>query len=250
MNNKGNFVNCNNCGANNTKLLSKASLNGFISNYVQCQKCSLVYTNPQPSEAYLMNLYNENYFKSESNNFGYSAYGNEEQDRINKCKEYLSIIERFTTKGKRVLDIGAGFGYFLIEAQRHGWEVYGVELSKHAKDEAKKRFNIDFVESLGELAFLKKYNLITMFDFIEHVRNPMDTLNSLSNLSNEEGLLVIRVPVIDSKEGIRKGDNFFKVDHLYNFSKDIITGMITKVGYNILKIIDEPAHAIIVARKS
>lgn len=209
-----------------------------------------MYINPQPSEVYLTSLYNEDYFSSENKELGYVNYGNEEVGRINKFKKYLSIIEKFHIKNKQVFDIGAGFGYFLGEAQKRGWEISGVELSKYAKNEAEKRLGIDIVESLGELSSLLKYNLITMFDFIEHVRSPMDMLKALSNISDKGSLLMVRVPVVCSKEGIRKGDSFFRIDHLYNFSKEIIIGMIKKVGYDILEVMDEPAHVMIVARRS
>lgn len=148
------------------------------------------------------------------------------------------------------MDIGAGFGYFLSEAKKCGWEeVWGVELSEYARGQARKLFGLSLVDNLEKISLTPKYNLITMFDFIEHVKSPSDVLSLVLNLTDKDSLLVIRVPVVDSKEGVRKGKNFFKADHLYNFSRSIICEMIERIGFNILDIIDELAHIIIIARR-
>ena len=248
---KSEYVNCNNCGANDTELLLSIGSGDFVNSCVQCKKCGLIYTNPQPSENYLKKIYSKSYFDSKDNNIGYASYKNEKKIRINRFKKYFNIIEKHIVKKKRVLDIGAGFGYFLEEAKKRKWEkMQGVEVSEYARSQASELFGLSFVDNLNKIPLTPKYNLITMFDFIEHIKNPSKTLKRVSNLIGKDGLLVIRVPVIDSAEGIRKGKFFFRVDHLYNFSKNIICEMIKRSGFDILEITDEPAHIIIIARKN
>jgi 2-polyprenyl-3-methyl-5-hydroxy-6-metoxy-1,4-benzoquinol methylase len=64
-----------------------------------------------------------------------------------------------------LLDVGCGFGFFLLEAQRNGWEVYGTELSKIAVKYANTKQHLPnvFYADLSEKVFLnQKFEVINL----------------------------------------------------------------------------------------
>ncbi len=72
----------------------------------------------------------------------------------------------------RVLDVGAGYGFFLEAAERSGYEMHGIELSEHAAAEARKRARGEVFVQGAEAPFPfpdGHFDAITMFDVIEHL---------------------------------------------------------------------------------
>ncbi len=96
----------------------------------------------------------------------------------------------------RLLDIGAGGGFFLDLARELGWEVAGIEPSLQSVAYAKKRFSLDLFSG-----YLEDYpqngggfNGIHLALVLEHVRDPVQFLESALKLLNRWGVLWVEVP--------------------------------------------------------
>ncbi len=86
-----------------------------------------------------------------------------------------------------MLDVGSGIGYFRQAAQTLGFEHYGIDLSPDIIKQCKEAFGFDTwqgrIEDLREIAAGKKFQLITMFDVIEHLEKPRAVITMLKRLS-------------------------------------------------------------------
>lgn len=110
----------------------------------------------------------------------------------------LGNIEKYCTgPGKRLLDVGCGIGGFLKCAQDRGWSIMGTEGSSHLADFASSYLGIevlnrDNVEDL--LPDDEQYDAITTLHVLEHVPDPLKTLQQLVALLKPGGVFLGQVP--------------------------------------------------------
>ena len=90
-----------------------------------------------------------------------------------KYLEYLvSLLRTHGIPSGRVLDVGAGYGFFLEALERAGYEAHGLELSEHAAEEARRRTRGQVSVQGAEEPFPfpdGHFDAVTMFDVIEHL---------------------------------------------------------------------------------
>jgi len=94
------------------------------------------------------------------------------------------------------LDVGSGSGFFLKRAKERGWTVNGIEPNKIASNYSEK-IGIpvinDFFQNIDNKK-MKKYDVINLFDVLEHVHNPSELLKKCHRLLKSGGIIVIEVP--------------------------------------------------------
>jgi 2-polyprenyl-6-hydroxyphenyl methylase/3-demethylubiquinone-9 3-methyltransferase len=104
---------------------------------------------------------------------------------------------------RNVLDIGAGGGLFLHLMREEGALIHGIEPSTTRVEFAKRKYNIDLFtctveDEYWQKNFRKFFDIVTMWDVIEHVNYPVETLNMANNLLKPNGLLCIDTPARDA----------------------------------------------------
>lgn len=92
------------------------------------------------------------------------------------------------------LDVGASFGWFL-EAAPPGWQASGLEPSADAVAEAEKN-GLTVVQGGIEAldADPRRYNLITLWNVLEHLAEPLPALRAIHRHLEPGGLLALSVP--------------------------------------------------------
>ena len=128
------------------------------------------------------------------------------------------------TEAGRVLDIGCGTGNYLRILRNLGWEVYGVEPSEKAVNAGRKEYGLDIrAGTLLDHRFPDNYfNFISMNHVLEHLPNPIETFAELKRIVHPDGMIVIRMPNIDSYVYRRFVKNSYHIDtprHLILYSK-------------------------------
>lgn len=100
-----------------------------------------------------------------------------------------------------VLDVGCGAGAFLDLAREAGLKTFGLELNRVAASRARAKGHLIFEQLLNELdpARTQKFDLITFFQVLEHVANPVSVLCDASRFLSSSGHIAVAVP---SAEGI------------------------------------------------
>ncbi len=93
---------------------------------------------------------------------------------------------------RRLLDIGAGTGSFLHEAEKYGFDVLGTELEPAYA--SKTVLNIDITDPNTDLAELGKFSVIHLNHVLEHVHDPVKLLSIIPNLMHAGAILCVEVP--------------------------------------------------------
>lgn len=150
-------------------------------------------------------------------------------------KERLDEIKLFLKNKSDIelLDIGCGNGAFLDTAKSQ-FNVEGVEISQRLAELTYNRINvpihnIDFVYFVSD----KKYDVITMYDFIEHTSNPSNILKKAYSLLSDEGIIVVYTPNYESFvfDALSTDSNLYNpVDHLVLLSSETIKYMINNLS--------------------
>lgn len=178
---------CNNCRSKNVKVLYK--LKGY--DVVQCKNCGLKFS--YPPEKY---NYEKEYFTKEHKEYFSSCKKGYDinNPKIKNFKEGIEKIEKFSkSKRGKILDVGCATGVFLDICKKKGWVCYGVDISKYATDYAKEKFGIK--AKAGNLVKVEYksnfFDVISMWDFIEHLEKPYETLKEAERILKKNGLLFI-----------------------------------------------------------
>jgi SAM-dependent methyltransferase len=101
----------------------------------------------------------------------------------------------------QLLDVGCATGDFLdVMRQYPGWEVCGVELSDYASRYAREQLGLDVRTGTLESAQFPEavFDVVTLWDVIEHLPDPLGTLRQIHRLLRPGGLLVFNTPNLES----------------------------------------------------
>jgi 2-polyprenyl-3-methyl-5-hydroxy-6-metoxy-1,4-benzoquinol methylase len=147
-----------------------------------------------------------------------------------------------------LLDIGCGPGVFLKIAQNNGWKVKGVDLSKEVVMTCK-RFAIDVVFGTISSSKLnnKKYDVITAFQLIEHVQNPLLFLHQMNKKLGKGGVIMLTTP--DRKGFVAQilqshWFEYYNEEHLFFFTKNSLKSIVEKSGFEIVTIKTEHGRSL------
>ena len=172
-------------------------------------------------------------------------------DNIREFQDGLDIILSHK-KGGRLLDIGCGIGVFLKIAREKGWDGYGIDISSFAIDYAKNRFGLNVKCGRPvDAAFPDDYfDVVTMWDSIEHFNDPTTELREINRILKKEGIILLNTPNADSlmrmlsdlvyKTSLKRikypVKKIYHKYHLYYYSINSIITMLRKTGFEPLQV--------------
>ncbi len=204
---------------------------------VECSNCQLVYVNPRlKKELYLESYMSHNYghvineLALSSHEYRKKRFG---QERVEFIECYLDLNLK-----KELLDIGSASGFFMEAAAERGWSCTGIELSQVALDFSRKRGNNVLSQPLENLDFQRNaFSVVTMFDVLEHLHNPDQTLQIIGKILQPGGLLYIYVPNWNSASRLLIGQDshfIWPTHHLTYFTPKTISLFLQKYGFEIV----------------
>ena len=198
---------------------------------VRCSSCRFIYLNPRPTSRSLLRFYQDYLPEDESS---VEAWQRMMQSIFQKA---ANLIERYKKRG-RLLDVGAGFGFFLSEMRGMGWEVVGVEISQKAMDYAKDVLGLTLhLGPLEKVGFPESdFDVVSGFYVIEHLPQPMEFLKECYRILKPGGLLLLRYPHTTPIKNLLR---FFGIEnrlydlpaHLSDFSPEMIQQCLEKAGF-------------------
>lgn len=233
---------CNLCGANDTELVYEVKdrlmrLPGTFS-LVRCQQCGLVYLNPRPTMKEIGHYYPEEYgpYKvTRENQQSWTALLDHSYGYWKRAR----LVNAAYPQGGHILDVGCASGDFLhmMERMDH-WEVHGVEVSAEASRYGRECYGLEI--DTGELADAHypdaRFDVITIWDVLEHVHDPTGTLSEMHRILKPDGLAIIRVPNLNTWDARLFGPYWVGLDaprHLYVFSAETLTALLHKTGFQV-----------------
>jgi len=126
------------------------------------------------------------------------------QANAKKFGNQMGIVSKhLPLQSAKVLDIGCGGGLFLSLLKQQGAEVVGIELSDSRAQYAKSKHGLEIhkrpIESdFWQTRYVSHFDAVTLWDVIEHVNYPLQTLLSTAIVLKAGGLLLIDTPCRDS----------------------------------------------------
>lgn len=203
-------------------------------NIVQCGQCTLAFLKPQPTAAELSAAYpGEAYdpFRSLCTS-----------DHVAPHPLQHERARRLTERCGRgmVLDVGCGDGLFLAAMHGLGWTCVGVEPHVRAAESARTRLGLDVrTGDIFSIDLAHAFNLITMWDVLEHTPSPKRVLLYANHLLVPGGMIAISVPNWDSFERQIFRERWIALDaprHLFHFSLSTITQFLESCGFEIIEL--------------
>jgi 2-polyprenyl-3-methyl-5-hydroxy-6-metoxy-1,4-benzoquinol methylase len=125
------------------------------------------------------------------------------QSNPERVEHQVDAVRRhIDIEGKRVLDIGCGGGLFLSKMKKAGADVLGIELSDTRAYYAMTKYGFDVVKRAIEddhwTTSHGTFDVVTLWDVIEHVNYPLATLRSAADMLKSGGILLIDTPCRDA----------------------------------------------------
>lgn len=197
----------------------------------KCQTCGLAWVDPVFAQKTIQ---------------GYVASGFDEvyeKERISRLKTadvLVKKIKKLKPAGK-LLDIGCYNGIFLEIAQKYNYEIFGIEASSAAVNRSAPSIRENLKVGLAEEA-LKQFpdnffDVITLFDVIEHLGNPGRILSEANRKLKKDGLLVFSTPNLNSLMARLQGGSWYAIlpHHLHYFSLKNLSLLLAQNGFLIEK---------------
>jgi 2-polyprenyl-3-methyl-5-hydroxy-6-metoxy-1,4-benzoquinol methylase len=159
-----------------------------------CGRCGTFFVSPAPDKDTLHAFYRQYYAdhspREEPDPSVLLAEEPYADFRITEISTYVKL------SGARVLDVGCGWGNSLIRFRKLGAEVHGLDLDPSAVQFVRDRLGIPNVTlgSMEDCSCTGPFDVITMFDLIEHPLFPMDTLRIAASLLKHKGILAVWTP--------------------------------------------------------
>jgi len=158
-------------------------------------------------------------------------------------------------QGTRVLDLGCGTGEFLAELSKKGCDVFGLDFDRDAVKIAGQRFGLKNVYAMSFEEFFKKqdlpkFDMITFFEVIEHLPDPLTFISEVKKLLKPSGKVVLSTPCRERMlANLNSWD--FPPHHLTRWNKEAILKVFSISGLRVsdvlyveeLKILSESAAA-------
>lgn len=205
----------------------------------KCKQCGLVYL---PLSSVRQEIEKEYTAKYHTNILCKKELETEEEieEEINKnIGRAKEIVTQFGKRGK-LLDIGCGAGFFLARLKRYGWDVTGIDISEWAGKFARDKLGLKvFTGNVEDIQFNDKFDVITMYHNLEHLPEPIKTLEKVSNILTNGGTLIIKGPNLNSFDRKWHGADWrgYQIPfHLYHFTPETYKMVLEKSGFSVQNI--------------
>lgn len=235
--------NCPGCGANDSLPFADSNLDpqaldafAFASRklpeymhhaLVVCRVCDLLYANPAPERQALEAAYRDAAFDA-SNESRYAS--------LTYARFLPRITERISDRDG-ALDIGTGDGAFLSQLQQHGFtNIVGVEPSAAPIAAATPALRALIRHAPFRRAYFApgSLRLVTCFQTIEHVYDPLELCRDVRSLLRPGGALFIvchnRRALLARAMGSKSP--IFDLEHLQLFSPQSLRALLVRAGFS------------------
>jgi len=168
--------------------------------------------------------------------------------RLNKklfdlFRQRLTNLLQLAKPTGKFLDIGSGNGIFLHVAKQHNLSIVGIDRSPTIRKYLQKQGNIIY-NSLDKIAN-NSINAITIFDVIEHNRNPQKLLNSISLKLVDNGTLMITTPNSSGFSGRLIKNTFWRMhigEHYFILNPKSLVKLLNNAGFRLVRLRTNTIH--------
>ncbi len=149
-------------------------------------------------------------------------------------KDEYHFASKYIKYSDCVLDVGCGWGWF--KSYIPNSEYLGIEFSQKSIQKCKdKNINVTSVLIEDFAKQEKKFDVVTSFQVLEHIENPIEFIQGMINSAKDNGLIIISVPNVDSFMACME-NNYLNLPphHISWWSKDSLFYVARKLNLEII----------------
>jgi len=209
---------------------------------VRCDRCGLVFQDPQPAEEVLA----QSYYHDPG--FTEALFGPLREITLERAREKLELLRGAgaVRPDLRVLDVGCSSGAWLEVAASAGMVATGVEIGDATAAAARER-GLDVRTGTLEEAFPEgseeRFDLITFWDVLEHLRDPRHELVLAGRLLAPGGQVAATFPNVEGwypratyrllarRTGVWEYPEL--PVHMYDFAPVTARRLLERIGYRV-----------------
>ena len=206
--------------------------------YDRCGDCGFVFANPAPSDRASSEFYNSPF---------YDNYRSLEEETIER-QPYFSIssytdprrLAGWLTcdKSAKILDFGCGPASFIAMLRdEFGFQnVEGLELNQRSADIAERSYGIKLTPTPEQLKHKGAYDVIILFEVIEHLTDPAGVVSLCRDLLAPGGQIFITTPSVRNIPGRffpSHCGHYTGPSHVSLFTEDAMNGLLSRFGFRI-----------------
>lgn len=170
----------------------------------------------------------------------YLDYAGQRETLGRNFRDYLDRMQRYGVGGDSLLEVGCAHGFFLAEASARFRRVHGLDVSASAVQAARERLGVS--AEAGELTAhrpAEPYDVVCLWDTIEHLTDPRSALWSASRLLRERGFLFLTTGDAGSLVARLRGPRWRMIHpptHVHYFSRKGMRRLLETLGFETLGI--------------
>ncbi|MCX7915211.1 MAG: class I SAM-dependent methyltransferase [Verrucomicrobiae bacterium] len=216
---------CRICGSQRTAhwFDSPDHVTGEVFGLRRCEDCGFGFTWPQPRSL-------DRYYADFYRDYDRASAGLLQRLQQRRARRWVRALGHTG----RCLDIGCGDGWILAEIRRQGWRVIGLERTVQSARFAREVQNLPII--VGPLEAMRddaRFDLIVLHQALEHLPDPMHTLQHCCRLLRPGGRLVVAVPNLDSWQARWARGHWLHLDvprHLAHFTPTSLRRALERAG--------------------
>jgi SAM-dependent methyltransferase len=210
---------------------------GVYGRIVQCRTCGLRFRSPRESPATIAGWYAD---------VEDPLYLTEELGRVATFSRALDRLETRVPRRGQLLDVGCYTGVFLGVAEARGWPVTGIEPSRWASEVARRRGHTVHQGSIATAPMpAHGFAVITMWDVIEHLADPVRELELAHAAASDDGWLVVSTLNVDAWIARLLGGRWpwYMRMHLIYYTRRTLAAVLARAGWRTV-VIEPYAHVV------
>lgn len=206
---------------------------------VRCADCGYIYADVDMTQEEFEALYHSDYFHGEE----YSDYLSDRDVLQKNFSKRLEVLKKYIdpSRHQSLLEIGCAYGFFLQLAEKEFSDVVGVDVTPAAVDYARNKLALNtYKTDLLEWDFeQKKFDVVCLWDTIEHLRAPDKYLEKIAENTEPGTLLNITTGDIDSRVARWRKNKWRLIHpptHAHYFSVDSLTRLLERYGFEVVHV--------------
>jgi 2-polyprenyl-3-methyl-5-hydroxy-6-metoxy-1,4-benzoquinol methylase len=204
---------------------------------VRCPACGYVSADMRLTDEELCALYNEQFFTGAE----FSDYAADERLFRKNFRLRFRELKKFLVpaRHRRLLEIGSAYGFFLDEVRAEFESVEGIDITDVGVAHARGRFKLNVVQAdfLTHDYGAQKFDVVCMWDTIEHLRAPHLYVEKIAAHTDAGALLAITTGDVASLNArVRRGQwrMIHPPTHLHYFAPETLARLLARYGFEVV----------------